>query len=154
MNQEQIAQMQIIEQESNNLNHHLELIEQNIKEIEELKESLIEIENSNEKEILANLGKRIYIPVEIKEKELIVEVGNKTFVKKSIKDTLILIDEQIEKLNLAKDKINMDLESLQERINKLMENIESESYNNKHPKNCKGHNCNCNHCEDDECECN
>jgi prefoldin alpha subunit len=126
MNQEQIIKIQLIEQESNQLNQQLELIEQNITEFIEINKSLEEIENSNKKEILANLGKRIYISVEIKSKKLIMEVGNKIFVKKSIPETMELINEQVKKLISGKDNIMFQLESLQEKVNQLMEEFEEE----------------------------
>jgi len=156
MDQEQMMQVQMMEQESNQLNQHLEIISQNLNEMEELKRSLEEIEKSDNNEILANLGKRIYIPVEIKEKKLIVEVGNKTYVKKSVKDTIDLIKTQIQKLNLAKDKISMDIEGLQDRFNVLIEEFEKEQRANTGHKCKKGKdNCECGHShdKDHECEC-
>lgn len=115
----------MMEQESNELNSHLEVIENNINELEELKRSLEEIEKAEEKEILANLGKKIFIPLEIKEKELIIEIGNKIFVKKKIKPAIELIDSQLQKLNLGKEKVIEDLEELQIRVNDLMNEIDS-----------------------------
>ena len=154
MDQQQMMQIQMIEEESSQLNQHLEIINQNIAELEELNSSLIEIDKAEGNEILANLGKRIYIPVEIKDKKLVVEVGKGVFVKKSIKDTTKIIVEQIEKLNLAKDKIGIDLEALNDRVSALMEDYERAAGGHSgKPKNCKGHDCDCDHCEDDDCEC-
>lgn len=124
MNQEQIMQIQIIEQEANQLNQQSELIEQNIKEMQELDMSLHEIENSENKEILANLGKRIYIPVEIKEKKLIVEVGSKNFVKKTIPETQKIIEEQIKRLIRAKLEISERVEDLQKQMISMLQEIE------------------------------
>lgn len=124
MNQEQIMQIQIMEQESNQLNQHLQLVEENLSEMQELKLSLEELEKINNKDILANLGKKIYLPVEIKEKKLIVDVGNKNFVKKTIPETKNIIEDQIKKLLDGKEKITEELEKLQERVNKLMLEIQ------------------------------
>ena len=82
MDREKIMQFQLIEQEANQLNSQSELISQNIKELNELKDSLEEINNKESKEILVNIGKKIYLPVEIKKKELVVEVGNKSYVNR------------------------------------------------------------------------
>ena len=84
MDQEQIMRIQMAEQEAEQFNKQIELIDQHVSEMREIEEALEKIQEKDTKEILANLGKKIFIPVEIKDKTLIVEVGNKTFVKKSI----------------------------------------------------------------------
>ena len=121
MNQEQLIQLQVIEQEANQLEQQLQLIEQNLAEMQELSSGLNELENSGEKDVLANIGKGIYIPAEIKSKELIVEVGNKNFVKKTIPETKKIIEEQIEKLNSAKQQIVDKVDELQGQMNGLIE---------------------------------
>ena len=95
MNQQQIMQIQMIEQEAQQLNQQIQLIEQNTIELQDLNKSLDEIEQEESKEILAGLGKGIYLPVKITDKNLIVEVGNKIFVKKTIPETKELIKEQL-----------------------------------------------------------
>ena len=120
MDQEKIIQIQGLEQEFNQLNQQLQLIEQNILEIQELHRCLDEIEKSDEKEMLANLGKGIYIPVEIKDKKLTVEVGDKNFVRKSIPDTKKIIEEQNEKLVLSKKDAEERLMQLQSEIECLL----------------------------------
>ena len=131
MKQEQIMQIQMMEQEANQLNEQLQLIEQNVSEMQELKASLDEIENSDGKtEILANLGKRIYIPVEIKEKgkdlKLVVEVGRGNFVKKNISETKEVVDGQVDKLIQGKNQIMSRLEELQTMMMRLVGDIEKE----------------------------
>ena len=126
MKQEQILQIQIMEQEANQLNEHLKLIEQNISEMQELMVSLEEIEKKEIKEMLANIGKRIYIPVEIKNKKLIVDVGNQHFVKKTVPETKKVIDEQIRRLIAGKTEIMEKLGELQEKMRYLLGEMEEE----------------------------
>lgn len=126
MNQEQIMQFQMLEQETNQLNQQLQLIEQNVGEMQELELSLNEIENSKNNDILANLGKKLFIPVEIKEKKLIVEVGKGNFVKKSIPDTKKVIQEQLKRLISAKTDIIERSEEVRGRIETLMKDFEKE----------------------------
>ena len=131
-------QLQMIEQEANQLNQQTELIEQNLKEIEELKTGLGEIEKKETKEILVNIGKRIYLPVEIKDKNLIVEVGNKNFVKKSIEEAKELIDEQICKLNSAREQITERLHELEMNMNEMISEMSEKSEKKHvHDENCK-----------------
>ena len=158
MDQERIMQLQMVEQELNQLNQQSQLIEQHISEMQELKAGLNELEKSENKEILINLGKRIYIPVEIKDKELIVEVGNKTFVKKSIKDTSQVVDEQMEKLISAKYQITERLRELDSEMDML---IQESSETEGSGKESKEDECGCGHecehdgekCKQDNCEC-
>ena len=76
--------------------------------------------------ILANLGKKIYIPVEIKDKKLIVEVGKGNFVKKNIADTKKIIDEQIERLSDGRGQVMSLLGELQGEMMKMVGEIERE----------------------------
>jgi len=143
-------QFQLIEQEANQLNSQSELISQNIKELNELKDSLEEINNKESKEILVNIGKKIYLPVEIKKKELVVEVGNKSYVNKSIEETLGIVDEQMGKLVVAKGEIDERLRELESTI-ELM--LESENKNHKHGNECDcEEDCPGGKCEYCECE--
>jgi len=75
MEQQYMIQMQMLQQEAQELNQQLQLIEQNISEMQELNLSLEELEKNDDKNILANIGKKIYLPVEVKEKELVAIVG-------------------------------------------------------------------------------
>lgn len=121
MKQEQIIQMQALEQEADALNQQLQLIEQNLSEIKDLGASLEEIEKKDNKSILVNIGKKIYLPVEIKENDLFVEIGKGNFVKKTNSDTKKIIKEQIERLGLAKEDVIKRLNELQEEANNLMQ---------------------------------
>ena len=134
MEREQIMQLQLIEQEVNQLNEQSNLIEQNIAELNELRESLDEINETKDNEILVNIGKKIYLPVEIKEKELIVEVGNKTFIKKTIKDTVKLINTQLEKLSAAKENVSERLRELDANMTGMIEQFSSQ---HECDENCK-----------------
>lgn len=124
MNQEAIIKIQLIEQEVNNHNEQLRIIEQNISEMSNLNASLDEIRNENN--ILVNLGKNIFIPVEIKDKKLIINVGKNNLVKKTIPETNELIENQINNLIEVKNKIIERLEGLQNEIRNLVKNIEKE----------------------------
>ena len=127
MEQQQIMQIQMMEQETQQLNQQLQLIDQNVSEMQELELSLEEIDKEDSKELLANLGKGIYIPVEIKDKKLIVEVGKKNFVKKTIPQAKEIIKDQLEKLVAAKAQTMERLEALQTEINGLMEVIQKQN---------------------------
>ena len=120
MDQEAIMKIQMMEQETNQLNEQLKMVDQNVIEMKDLKASLDEIDSNENKEIMANLGKRIFIPVDIREKSLIVEVGKGNFVKKSVPDTKKIVDEEGNKLMEAKNQIMGRLDELQNDMNKMI----------------------------------
>ena len=132
MNQEQIIQMQMIEQEAGQLNEQLQIIEQNVKEMTNLNESLEELESKKEgEEMLVNIGKRIYLPVNIKEKGLIVEVGKGNLVKKNVAETKGVVDEQIKRLGEARVEIMNRLGELQQEMMKMMNAAQEEQVKEK-----------------------
>lgn len=150
MDQQYMMQFQMLQEEAQRLNSQMQMIEQNISEIGEIKESLDEIGKSEKQEILANLGKKIFLPVEVKEKYLIVDVGNKKFVKKTISETNSLINSQLEKLNIARMQITERLEALQkeaEIIMKGLQNVNSEGDKKSVDKNKKDDDC-----DDPDCD--
>ena len=126
MDQEQIMQIQMMEQESNQLNQQMQMIEQNINEMKELKLSLDELEIHKEGEILVNIGKRIYLPVENKNKKLIVEVGRGNLIEKNIPDAKKILEDQVGKLNMGKMQISERLEELQQEMMGMISNVENQ----------------------------
>jgi prefoldin alpha subunit len=131
MNQEQIIQMQVLEQEAEALSQQLQLIEQNLSEINDLGLSLEEIEKKDNKEILVNIGKRIYLPVEIKDNNLFVEIGKGNFIKKTCSETREIIKGQIKKLIIGREEITARLNELQQEANNLMQIYIKESQKDK-----------------------
>jgi len=120
MEQEKLIQLQMIEQEAGQLEQQSQLIEQHFTEMQNLLIGLNELETTDKKEILANIGKGIYIPAEIKSKVLTVEVGKGNFVKKSILETREIVEKQIEKLSSVKQQIADKIEDLQAEMNELI----------------------------------
>jgi prefoldin alpha subunit len=135
MDQEAIMKIQMMEQETNSLNEQLKMVDSNVAEMNDLIASLEEIDSTDTKEIMANLGKRIFIPVDIREKKLIVEVGKGNFVKKSVGDTKKIVVEESDKLAEAKNQIMSRLNELQEDMNKMIMEFQKEqmeAHNNEH----------------------
>jgi len=135
MDQEAIMKIQMMEQETNSLNEQLKMVDQNVAEMNDLTTSLEEIDSNDTKEIMANLGKRIFIPVDIREKKLLVEVGKGNFVKKSVSDTKLIVVEESDKLAEAKNQIMGRLNELQEDMNKMImefQKAQMEEHNKAH----------------------
>jgi prefoldin alpha subunit len=126
MGTEQIIRLQAMEQEIGDLNQQLQLIEQSISELQLLMQSLEEIDKTDGKEILVDLGKRIYLPVEIKEKKLTLDVGSKFFVKKTIPEINKTIGEDLIRLITAKREVIERMRSLQGEVEFLINEFEQD----------------------------
>jgi len=124
MDQGEIIKVQMMEQEVNQLNEQLKVVEQNVGELGSLNESLDEIGEG--KEILANLGKKIFVPVEIKEKKLIVDIGKDNFVKKSVDETKVIVENQIGSLMEVKEHVMKRLQLLEAEMGELIMKIQKE----------------------------
>jgi len=121
-----LMQLSMMEQEAVKLQEQMQMIDQQILEMETLKQSIGEIENGKEKEMMANLGKNVFIKTEIKEKDLLVEVGNKVYVKKNAENTLKIVDNQIGQLRNAKNQVMNGLEEMQGEMQRLVEQAGNE----------------------------
>ena len=128
MDQQDIMKIQMMEQEVNQLNEQLKIVEQNVGEMNSLKDSLSEIEGENN--MLANLGKKIYVPVEIKDKKLIVDIGNNVLIKKSIPDTMELVEKQTGGLMEVQAQIMERLKLLEGEMGELIKAIQEEQMKN------------------------
>ena len=126
MNQEIIIKIQMMEQETNQLSEQLQFLEQNVKEMNELIDSLEEIKKDDVKDIMINLGKRIFLPVEIKDKNFITDVGKGNFVKKSAVEMKKNVEEEKNKLMGTKILIIERLNLLEKEMENMINEIQKE----------------------------
>jgi len=108
------------EQQMQQIQQQLQAIEQAIVELMNLNFGLDDLKGKKEKEILAPIGRGIFVKTKLLSENLIVDVGGKTFVKKSIAQSKEMIEEQITKLEKARTDLSVNLENLNEEINKVM----------------------------------
>ena len=120
-----IYQLSMLEQEAQKLQEQMQIIEQQVLELQSLEHGLQELDKTNEKAMLSNLGKGIFMKTEIKDKNLFVDVGNKTFVKKDVPQTLKIIEEQLSKLIEAKNQIMLRMQELQEQMQTLFAEVQN-----------------------------
>jgi len=126
--------LSMFEQQIQQLQQQLQAIEQAIIEISSLKIGLDELKGSN-KEILAPIGRGIFVKAKAISEELIVDVGGKNFVKKSIPKTKELIEKQIKKLEEIRNDLNNNLEEIGKELQKTL--MEAQGKGN--GKNVKEH---------------
>jgi len=158
--QELMMKFQIFEQQINAINQQLEAIEQAVVEMSSLNLGLEELIGKKDNEIMAPIGRGIYVKAKLISDELLVDIGNKNLVKKSIPETRELIQDQIKKLEQIREELNGELSNINEELTKTFMNAqEMHSHEHKHACKCHpGEECECDHdgecnCSHDDCEC-
>ncbi len=109
---------QMFEQQIMAVQQQLQSVEQALVDMIELNLGLDDVEK--DKEILAPIGRGIFVNAKTLSEELIVDIGGKNFVKKSIPDTKKLIKEQLEKLEKAREELNGELDKINQDLTKTM----------------------------------
>ncbi|MCK5043541.1 prefoldin subunit alpha [Candidatus Pacearchaeota archaeon] len=110
--QELMFKLSMFEQQMQEIQQQLQAVEQGIAEMSSLSVGLDELVGSEGKEILAPVGRGIFIRTKLLSEKLTVDVGGKTFIKKSIPDTKKIIEDQIGKL----EEVQKDLKEKLEKI--------------------------------------
>jgi prefoldin alpha subunit len=154
MDSEYLMKMQMIEQEATKLDQQLQMMDQQIQELIAIKASIEAISTTKEKEILASLGKGIFIKAEIKSQDLMVNTGKDIFIKKTPSETMQIIDSQVKRLEAGKEEFTNKIIELQSQMQVLMEYMNKENKHNKeHAHGCGDEACECEEpCEDCECK--
>lgn len=154
MDTEYLMKMQMIEQEASKLDQQIQIMDQQIQELTAIKASIEALGKTKEKEILANLGKGIFIKAEIKGKDLMVNVGKDIFIKKTPEETAKIIDSQVKKLEAGKEDFTNRIIDIQSQMQVLLNHMQSEAGKDKqHGHACEHENCQCEDDCGDECEC-
>jgi len=116
----------MLQRQSEETEQQLRFVDEQIAELEKFKEGLKSFRESKEKEILANLGKGVYVKSEIKDREkLFVEVGAGVIVKKTPIEAMKVVEEQIARFENARVQIASQLESYNEELRSMIGEIEN-----------------------------
>lgn len=123
--QELIFKLSMFEQHANQLQQQIRSVEKGILDLNELVIGLEELNGKENEEMLAHVGRGIFIKTKIISEELIVDVGSKNFVKKTIPEAKKLIGEQIKRLETIKEELNENLEDLGKEMQRVLESVNS-----------------------------
>lgn len=121
VNQEYLFKISFIEQEAKKIEEQVQLILQQISELKNLQENIDKLDKTKENEILAGLGRGIFVKSELKEKKLFVNVGSGVIIKKTAEETKKVIEKQVGELEAIQDKLAGELEKLNFEMNNLIE---------------------------------
>ena len=124
--QEIIFKLNMLEQQSKQLQQQLEAVGQGVVEMNALSSGLSELVGKKGKEIFAPIGRGIFAKAKLESEELNVDVGSGNFVQKSIPETKKIIEEQIKKLQEVKKELEKSLEKIGEEFNKTIMEVQKE----------------------------
>ena len=119
-NEEILFELSMLEQQAQELKQQIEQVNSHLNDLENLKLGLIKLEQTKEKEILAPLGRGIFIKSEAKEDEVFVNVGSRIVVKKSFKGAEEIIEKQISELERVKVEIERQMEIIESKFVQLV----------------------------------
>ena len=119
-NQELLFKLSIFEQQIQQLQQQLQAVEEAIMDMNSLNQGLDEVKDSVGKEILAPLGRGIFVETKLISDKLTVDIGGKNFVKKTIPETKEIIETQTKKLHKIKEELDEKIEEIGEELTRIM----------------------------------
>ena len=125
--QEILFKLSMFEQQIQQLQQQLQAVEEGIVDMSSLSLGLDEIQNSIGKEILAPLGRGIFLETKLLSDKLTVDVGGKNLVKKSVPETKAIIEEQLERLSEVREDLNEKIEDINEELTRTISEIQRSS---------------------------
>lgn len=126
MNEQQLQQkFQVFEQQIMHIQEQLRVVEQAMFDMNTISTGLGELIGKKGEEIMAPIGRGLFVKAKLLEEDLLVDVGAHNFVKKTIPEAKELISSQIEKLKVSKKELEGSLNSINEEITKTMSEHQS-----------------------------
>ena len=131
---------QMFEQQIMQLQQHLQRIDEAVNDLTNLGNGLKELEGKKDQEILAQVGRGIFVKAKLLSEELVVDVGDRNFINKSIPDTQKIVADQLDKLNKIKEDLEGELDKINSELTKTMLDFQH------------NHECDCKESEDCGCD--
>ncbi|MCA9487678.1 MAG: prefoldin subunit alpha [Nanoarchaeota archaeon] len=157
MNEQELqVKFQIFEQQIMQIQQQLQRVDEAIMELNNLEEGLEELKGKKDSEILAQIGRGVFIKAKVIEEDLTVDVGGGNFVKKPIEETKEITSDQISKLGEMKELLEGELDKLNQEITKTMLEHQKSQSGHTHEHSHHGEKCNCGDdcdCDKEDCHC-
>jgi len=126
MKEELIIKLSLLEQQSEEIKQQLEAINGQVSDLESLKLSLEKL-GKDKQEMLANLGRGIFLKTKIDDDKLFINVGSKILVRKSFPEAVEIIANQISEMENMKNELNGNMEEINANLQGLIEEARNET---------------------------
>ena len=121
MNENELNQrFQSFERQIMQVQEQLAAVEQAILDMSQIEFGLDDLKGKVNEEIMAPVGRGIYVKAKMLSEDLVVDVGGRNFVKKDIDSTKELIRGQVKNLENIKNELNKELDGINEEITQIM----------------------------------
>ncbi len=124
--EELLVKLSMFEQQAQEVNEQMKVIDSQINEMGGLKLSLSKV-GKKTGEMLANLGRGIFLKTNIKDEKVFMNVGSKVLVKKSFSEAGEVVDGQINELLKIKEQLMNNLKNINAGLGKLVEEANKQS---------------------------
>lgn len=124
MEQELLQKAMQLRQGSEEAEQQLNFIVQQISELEKFRTDLEELDKSKEKEIVASLGRGVFMKADKKDEKLFVEVGAGIMVRKTPAEARAVIEGQLRKFQEARVHLNQQLQDFALEFQKMLKDVE------------------------------
>lgn len=125
--EEILFKLSMLEQQSDEIKKNLEELERQSGELDSLKQSLEKLNSEKSKEILANLGRGIFLKSKADDSKVFVNVGSKILVRKSFLEAEELIDKQLVEIEGIKQDLMNNFNIINLQLQNLVEQAEKEN---------------------------
>jgi prefoldin alpha subunit len=122
--QELMMELYRSQEQSKEIEEKMKIVEQQLTELQQFSNSLEELNENKSKEMLASLGKGVYIKSKVQEGKLFVDVGSGILLRKSITEAKEVVKDQVKKLGEMKIQLVSEGEALHDGIRKLVADAE------------------------------
>lgn len=123
--QEVLMKLSIFEQQINQMQQQLQAIEQGIVDLDSLNIGLDDLKNPKGKEIMAPVGRGIFIKAKVESENLLVDIGEGNLVTKSIEDAKKILTKQSKKLAEVKIELQQGIDTMSKEMEKLVGEFQS-----------------------------
>ncbi len=128
--QELFLKLNFFDQSLKHLQEQLHAVKSGISDLGILNKGLDDIKDlfnnkdNAEKEILAPLGRGIFVKAKLTSDDLIVNVGDKNFVKKDVPQTKEILGNQLKKLEEVQKELEEKIEETDKNLNELLSQVQ------------------------------
>jgi prefoldin alpha subunit len=125
--EEIIYKLSMFEQQAQQIQQQVQMIENGIVELTNLKIGIEELKGKKEQEIMAPIGSGVFVKAKLLSEDLIVDIGGKNFIKKGIPETKNMIEEQIKRLEEVRIDLSNSLEGINVQVSEMINNFQKEN---------------------------
>jgi prefoldin alpha subunit len=119
-NEEILFKLSMLEQQAQEMKQQIESVDLQIRELESLKLSLEKLNENPSNEMLAPIGRGIFVKAELKEKDLFVNVGSNVIVKRTCNEAGEILTKQIEEISKIKRGIENNIGEIESQFLELV----------------------------------